>query len=207
MLSVYAFVPLATLTYLMVDMYPSVKSFTGILRTFSFLLLWLIFSILNIIACAALKLAASAKILPLLGDQGLTDLTIVILSTLSTLTILQSLTLKVADYKFIDVGQLMEAYRKRVLEDIGNTVSTSVRLNEQTLSDKLFAKFQNDLQGLRNEYAYVMSFGGRTLAQIGQELTQLQMDAQANNLSFERQLSSRIAKTDPARAKQLLHGP
>lgn len=201
---VYAFVPLATLVYLFVDMYPSVKSFTAMFRTFSFWLLWIIFSILNIIACAALKLAAGGKILELLNEPHLTDLTVVVLSTLSTLTVLQSLTLKVADYKFIDVGQLMENYRKRVLEDIANTVSTSMRLLQQRLADRVFAKFQDNPQTLRDEYANVMSFGGRSLAEIGQELVQLQQDAQAANLSFERQLASRIAKTDPERAIQLV---
>ena len=204
MWSVYAYVPLATLIYLLVDMYPSVKSFGAILRTPSFLLLWIVFSILNVLACAALKLAAGAKILAFLGDPALANLMVVILSTLSTLTILQRFTLKIADYKFIDVGQLMESYRKRVLEDIANTVSTNARRTEQRLTDKLLAKFRNDVPTLRNEYASVMSFGGRTVTQIGQELTQLEQEAQAANLSFERLLASRIVKTDSERAKQLL---
>lgn len=204
LLSVYAYVLLATLVYLLVDLYPSVKSFGAILRTPSFLLLWIVFSILNVLACAALKLAAGAKILAFLGDPALATLMVVILATLSTLTVLQSFTLKIADYKFIDVGQLMESYRKRVLEDIANTVSADARRTEQRLSDKIFTKFKNDVQTLRNEYANVMSFGGRSLTQIGQELTQLEQDAQTTNLSFERLLASRIAKTDPDRARQLL---
>lgn len=204
MAPVYAFVPFATLIYLLVDMYPTVKSFSGIVRTPSFLLLWIIYSILNILSFAALKLSIGPKILAFLGDPALATVMIIILSTLSTLTILQSFTLKIADYKFIDVGLLMEAYRKRVLDDIGNTVSTSTRRKELKLSDRVFAQFQANPQSLRDEYANVMSFGGRSLQEIGQELTQLEQEANANNLSFPRQLASRIAKTDPDRARQLL---
>jgi hypothetical protein len=204
MTPIYAFVPLATVVYLLVDLYPAVKSFSAIVRTPSFILLWVVYSILNTIAFAALKLAAGPKILALLGDQTLATLTVIILSTLSTLTILQSFTLKIADYKFIDIGLLMEAYRKRVLEDIAGTVIKGVRLEEQKLSDRLFAKYQANAQKLRAEYVLVMTFGGGSPAQIGAELTQLQQDAQTNQITFEQLVALRIVKTDPDRARELL---
>ncbi len=200
----YLLVPLATLVYLLVDVYPVVKSFSGIVRTVSFVLLWAIFSILNVIAYAAWRLAASAKIQAVLGDASLTELTVIILSTLSTLTILQSFTLKVADYKFVDVGAWIETFRKRVLADIGEQVGKQTKINEQRVADLLYAKFQHNPQALRDEYANVMAFGGRTVAQIGQELTQLQQDAAAINLSFEKLLASRIVKADIQRAEHLV---
>lgn len=50
---------LATLIYLIVDIYPNVKSFRAILQTGSFWLLWLIFVVLNLIAWGALEVAMS----------------------------------------------------------------------------------------------------------------------------------------------------
>jgi hypothetical protein len=52
-----------------------------------------------------------------------------------------------------------------------------------------------------------MSFGGRALADIGQELTNLEAQAMANHLSIEPELALRIAKTDTQRAKELLRAP
>lgn len=201
---VYAFVPIATLIYLLVDLYPSVKSFSAIVWTPSFLLLFALYTILNLIAFAALNFTAGPKINEMLHNQPVTTLTVVILSTLSTLTILQSLSLKIADYKFIDVGQLVENYRKRVLEDIASYVTTRTRSKQRELMDKLFYKFKSDITTLRNEYVDVMDFGGRSTAEIGQELNEIEQQARANNLLFERQIIRRIVKVDPARAKQLL---
>jgi predicted PurR-regulated permease PerM len=196
----------ATLVYLVIDIYPSVKSFTAIVQTFSFWLLWIIFSLLNVIAWAALWLAAEGRVYSMLNDHPLTSLVIVILSTLCTLTILQSLSVKIADYKFIDVGLLIESFRKTVLSDIGDRLVQSTRRTQQRCADRLFIKYQNNLQGLRDAYANTMSFGGRTLPEIGQELANLEQQAAANNLSVEPELALRIAKADIQRAKELLRG-
>jgi hypothetical protein len=201
----YLTVPAATLVYLLVDIYPSVKSFIAILRTLSFWLLWLILSVLNIIALAAISVTAKPKLLSVLhDDSALTTVTLIILSTLGTLSVLQSFTIKISDYKFIDVGMLLEAYRKSVLSDIGDTVTGVNRRYQQRLADKLFTQYGNDRQRLRDEYATVMSFGGRTVADIGQELDQLEQQAGAAHLSVERMLTLRIAKADTERAEQLL---
>lgn len=201
----YLSVLAATLIYLLVDIYPSVKSFPAILRTLSFWLLWLILSVLNIIALAAISVTAKPKISSLLqGDPALTTVTLIILSTLGTLSVLQSFTIKISDYKFIDVGMLLEAFRKSVLSDIGDTVTNGTRRDQQQLADKLFNKYGSDRQRLRDEYATVTSFGGRTVADIGKELDQLEEQALAAHLSVERMLTLRIAKADAERARQLL---
>jgi hypothetical protein len=139
----------ATLVYLVIDIYPSVKSFGAIVRTFSFWLLWIIFSLLNVIAWSALQLAAKDRIYGVLHDQAITSVVIVILSTLCTLTILQSLSIKIADYKFIDVSLLLESFRRTVLSDIGDRLAQNTRRSQQRYADRLLRKYQNNLQGLR----------------------------------------------------------
>jgi hypothetical protein len=203
----YVAVAGATLVYLVIDIYPSVKSFPAIVRTFSFWLLWIIFSLLNVIAWAALQLAAKDRIYAVLHDEAISSVVIVILSTLCTLTILQSLSIKIADYKFIDVSLLLESFRRTVLSDIGDRLAQNTRRSQQRCADRLVRKYQNNLQGLRDAYASTMSFGERALGDIGQELTNLEQQAEANHLSIEPELALRIAKTDVQHAKELLRAP
>lgn len=203
----YWFVAVATLVYLTVDIYPSIKSFSAIAVTVSFWLLWTVFSVLNVIAWAAIRSVAYQRIRTLLADDTLAGLVIVILSTLCTLTILQSLTVKIAEYKFVDVGAVLENFRKSVLSDISERLAQITRLRQQRCADKLRKHYENDAQALRDAYADVMSFGGRTLQQIGAELAALTAAAAANDLSVERELASRIAKTDLPRARELTKAP
>jgi hypothetical protein len=78
------------------------------------------------------------------------------------------------------------------------------RTHQQKLADRLQSKFNNDLPRLRNEFATVMSFGGRDVAEIGEELKQLEAKTTAHNLSFAKELALRIAKTDVQRAETLV---
>lgn len=204
MLLTYVTVPAATLIYLLIDIYPAVRSFMAIMRTFSFWLMWLIFSILNLIAWAALKLATGEKIKTMLNNDELTAVALVILSTLSTLTIMQSLTVKIADLKFIDLGQLLEGYRRTVLADISKCVLLETQRGELSLARQLNDKYGKLTQVLRDEYASVMLIGGRTAADIGAELQALEKEAKASNLTFENILVQRLVKADMERARQLL---
>src|SRR5258707_8305661 len=99
---VYGGVGLATLVYLIVDIYPSIKSLEAIITTKTFWILWLIFTIINEIAWGILQVSAAEKIKAMVPQDHpeLVGLIIIILSTLCTLTILQSLTIKIADQKF-----------------------------------------------------------------------------------------------------------
>jgi hypothetical protein len=203
----YLWVACATLVYLLVDIYPSVKSLSAILRTASFWILWLLFCVLNVIAWGALRLAAQEQIYNKLHDQTLTNIVIIILATLCTLTILQSFTLKIGDYKFVDVSLFLENFRKTVLQAIGEQLAQGAKRQQQRCADKLFAKYSNNRKALRDAYAGIMSFGGRTLKDIGQDLLTLEQEAINANLSFERELASRIAKADLPRAKELVSAP
>lgn len=197
-------VPLATLVYLVVDCYPSVKSFRAIFKTVSFHVLWLVFVVLNFIGWAVLVVAAKQKLTEVIGSPVMANLALVILSTLSTLTLLQSLTLKIADYKFLDLGAILERFRGIVLADIGWNVTQLARKREQKLVRRMTAKFDKDLLGLRNEYAQIMSFGGQDLTAIGNDLAQLEQQADTNKLSFRALLAARMVKADPDFCERLV---
>ncbi len=195
---------LVALLYLVFDIYPVVKSFQAIFRTGSFWLFWIIFSILNTVAYEALNGAGGQRIKGLVTNPVLAHLAVMLLATLGTISIIQSFTLKVAEYKFVDFGKLVEGFRSQVLADISRVSADQERQRALAVADRIYQKYKNEPDALRNEYAGVMAFGNRTVEQIGQELTELKEEADKANLSFERTLARRIAQVDIKRAQQLV---
>jgi hypothetical protein len=197
-------VALATFVYLVFDTYPIVKSFGDTLRSGSFYLLWLTLSVLNLISYGVLKVGVADKISAVVGPS-LTPMTLVLLATVGTIGILQSLTFKLADYRFIDVEKLIDGFKTTVRKDIGRISADRKRLKSIDFANKLSKKYT--LADLRTEYASVMTYQGRNLTQVGQELTQLENDCTTSNTSFERAICERIAQADISRADEMLRRP
>src|SRR5712691_7737251 len=105
----FAGIAIAAFVYLVFDTYPIVKSFRASFCTGSFYLFWMILSVLNLVAYGALKISSDDKITQWVGAD-LAGLTLVLLATIGTVGILQSLTLKLADYKFVDVGKMIDGF-------------------------------------------------------------------------------------------------
>lgn len=192
----------ATLVYLLIDTYPIVKTFRDTLSTGSFWLLVVLFTVLNMVAFGALKITSASQILAWVGPEAST-MALVLLSTLGTIGILQSLTLKIADYKFIDLGALVDGLRGRVLEDIARHSADRQRMRAMKVADRLHSTFGTNISILRDECASAMAFGGQSSAQITDELTRLESESTASNLTFSKALSRRIAQIDLQRAEQL----
>jgi hypothetical protein len=192
----------ATLVYLIIDTYPVVKSFRDILATGSFWLLLVLFTVLNVVAFGALSITAGPKTVEWVGPHAST-VALVMLSTLGTVGILQSLTLKIADYKFVDLGKLVDGLRGRVLEDIARHSADRQRMRAMKVADRLHDLFGSNILVLRDEFASTMAFGGQTAAQVIDELNKLEAESAASNLSFSKMLSRRIAQTDLPRAERL----
>jgi len=191
----------ATLLYLVFDTYPIVKSFVATFRSGSFYLFWVILSILNLISFGILSIGLADKLAGTVG-KSLAPMTLVLLATVGTVGILQSLALKLADYKFVDIGKMIDGYRTAVLADITRKEADRARLHSLDVAQKLSAKYT--LPILRSEYAAVMTYQGRTAAQVGQELIQLETECRDANLSFERAICERIAQADIRRAQEFL---
>jgi hypothetical protein len=197
-------IPIATLLYLILDIYPQVKSFRGIFQTVSFWLYWLLFSIFAAIGLAILKTSIGDQLGTAVGNnEFMKDLVLSALSTAGALTILQSFTLKLAEYKFVDLGAYVENFRKQVLADISATVVSLASSKQRRMGNRLATKYAGRSQELKNAYAMILSFGGRDLAQIGTELEQLEEQSRKIQVPFEEQLALRIAKADPKVAEEL----
>jgi hypothetical protein len=196
---------LATLVYLLVDIYPSVRSFLGIFLTPSFWLLWAVFVVLNLIAWAILGVAVGAKVKALVGSNPeAASLLLIIMATLGTITLLQSFTLKLSDVKLVDIGPLVDNFRRAVLAQIAERVKILRRRKEQKTAVKLANRFKGNVPNLRTHYLTVFAFGGVTAAQIATDLTRLENDAKACGAALEQLLAINIVQADIGFAESLL---
>lgn len=198
----FAAVVLSAIVYLIVDAYPQVKSVAALLRTPSFYLLITIFVVLNLIAYGGISLAMGSKIESLVGSVSF--LALVVLSTLGTVGFLQSLSIKVAGSKFVDVEKVINEYRSRVFADTSKKYADLERLRGPALADRLEALYGDNLIELRTDYFEVMRWIGRKDEDILNELKVLEEQAASRGLKFERLILQRIANADPARAKAIL---
>ena|SRR2546425_8180996 len=193
----------AVLIYLFVDIYPLVNSAYSIVRTASFWLLWIVQSALAIVAYGALEKTAGTKIESAVGPQ-FAHLAAIVLAVLGSLTVLQSFSLKIADHKFLDIQKPLENFRSKVLQDISKKFADNERLKTMRIADKLFRKYANNVQGLREEYAHVMSFVEPNTNAIGQLLAEIEDEAKIANLSFDKLLARKISSVDIGRARELV---
>src|SRR5688572_28230224 len=99
------FITASTLLYLLLDMYLLSKRFREIFLTFAFYLLWLVYTILAVISYGAIRVSSMAKIQGYVEHPDLAQALLVILAVLAALTVVPSFSLKLSDFKVIDVGQ------------------------------------------------------------------------------------------------------
>lgn len=195
-----------SLILLSVDIYPSVKSFRGMLKTPSFLLLWVVSFLLTTVAYFFLMTTALVKIQGLVGLEA-TKLAAVLLAWVMQATILQSLSFKFSDVQVINLQALIANYRAQVLEDITKKNSESERLTAFRIADKLSAKFIGDERGIVEEYSTLLLYTGQSAESVTAVIAETETNANNLNISKVKLIAGRIARLDRARAKQLLAAP
>jgi|SRR5579862_178168 len=202
-LAVYLCLPAAVFLYLILDLYPLVpKSAGAMVKSGGFWLLWIVQCILTLIAFAILRAGAGARIDAAVGSKFAPVFT-VFLAVVGALTFIQSLSLKIADHKLLDLQKPLENFRSKVLEAISSKVADRERLRRMKVADLLCAKYHGDVQALREQYAHVMSTMGWDVGKIGKTLTQLEHESLAANLSLDKVLAQKIAQVNMERAQDL----
>jgi hypothetical protein len=190
-----------SLGYLFLDIYPRVKSFRAMLSTGSFYLLWVIFSCLVGISYFFLTKTFAAPIQTYVGAAG-TQLTVVILAALTGTTVLQSLALKIADVKIVNLQGLLDDYRRQVLEDITKRNSRIERREAFLLADRLEKLFLGREEELRTHYCQLLFF---TLPDSAAEVqAKIEQDALTLVIAKFKLIALRIAIMDADRARQIL---
>lgn len=197
-------IAVATLLYLLIDTYLSTRTFRGVFSTFAFYLLWAVFVVFGLLAYGALQVSAADKIAAAVGHLQLAQILQILLAVGGALTFLQSFTLKISDFKPVDLGKFVDTYRVRVFEAIGDQVVKLNRRRDLGLVAKLSARYATTEQTLRDELSTVLSLAGRDAAAITRELQEIETRCRASSTDVARGLAERLVLMNNDRASQLL---
>lgn len=198
------FVTGATLIYLLVDVYLTTKTFTAIFKTAAFFLLWLVYAILALLAYGAIQVAAGDKLLAFVGHPQLARLFQVLLAVGGALTIFQSFTVKIADFKVLDLGQVVDRFRASVYSAIGEQVVNERKRRDRSLAEKLAVRFETTPDRLRDELNSLLQFAGIDGPEIITRLDGIRAHAAATSTSEIRGFATAIVLLDSQRAEDLL---
>jgi len=165
----YVGVPLATLLYVVLDVYGVIGSFAALLRSVSFWLLWLLFTILNSVSFVILR-HASGKF----GGQTLSEpsssLLLLFFSTVGTFSVIQSYSLRFGDYKAIDLEQFFANLRAGLLSEAASKKADLARARKVKLGGMLASFYERHPSLIDNDYDRLMMSISRTQAQITDEI-------------------------------------
>lgn len=194
----YVCVPIATFLYIVVDVYSVVASLQALVRSVSFWLLWTLFTVLNGISFVLLKAALHS------GGAGpavvsSSDLLILFFSTIGTFSIIQSFSLKFANYKAIDLEQLFDRLRSAVLSEAAVERAGLDRNRKLRLAKRLTTHYNLQPASIDSDYA-LAAYTKRTPAQIAADIAQ----AEANPGGKIPTLVNRMVFTDERGARQFL---
>jgi hypothetical protein len=196
-------VGVSALVYLLIDLGLQVKSMRALFRTVRFYILLVAFIALNLVSYGFVRVAWGAKMDKMVGTTSL--LAIILISTLGTLGLLQSLTVKLGGQKFLNVEKMLDAYRAKVLSDAGQKDIDLQKRDTDRLANKLVRKYENDAAQLRIEFYQVMKWSNRSDDDIAGDLEGMQATAaRLGAAGVERLIAERMAKTDPVRVKAIL---
>ena len=160
----------ATFFYLIFDLYAVITSLTALVRSVSFWLLWLLFSILNGVAFLLFQAAAVKTLEDKSIDPVVAPLLILFFSTIGTFSIVQSFSLKFADYKAVDLEKMFEKLRASVLSEAASEKAEINKNRKLALARKLATFYAGNPTAIDQDYEALMAFGGRSAAQITAEI-------------------------------------
>jgi hypothetical protein len=165
-----ALVPVATAFYLLLDLYTVINSLAALLRSFSFWLLWLVFTILNLVALLVFQKTALKVLEPVGAGPIPTDLLIVFFTTIGTFSILQSFTLRFGDYRPVDLQKMFENLRTSVLTEAAQKKLEAAKSRKLRLARQLTAFYEQNPQAIDADYERLMNFGSRPPTRITSEI-------------------------------------
>lgn len=190
--------------YLTVETYIKTYDLTAAFATTSFYLLWIIHWFLSLLAFGAVDVTLGENLRAVFGHPELAWLAQVLIAAVSTLTVLQSLTLKMADYNILDLGQLMERLRERVYEAIGATAKRLKKRADYRLIDQISKKFGNRLEDLRDILALCLTAATLSPPEIQARLDEVIASAETGGPRVAFGYAKSLVEVDRDRAEQIV---
>jgi len=166
----YVEVPAATLLFLVIDLYPVIKSLSALFSTLSFWILVAIFTVLNALSFVILTAATPSAVTSLHLSASAAEGILLFLSTIGSISIIQSFSLKIANFKPIDLDQFFQKTRAGVLTDAASGKAKQERKSSIRLASKLKGYYTANPTLIDADYTTLMAFGGRNPATIAAEI-------------------------------------
>lgn len=129
----------------------------------------------------------------------------IFLSAIAAFSIIQSFTLKFADYKIINLSNAVESLKSTALEDITKKKTALKRGKIQRVRQKVAKRFADNEEELIAEFtSLAVALTGASLEEVAEEIKKLKDSCKERNLDFIKLLASNVAQLDLAAAKDLL---
>jgi hypothetical protein len=195
---------IVSLAYLTFDFYPQVSSIAAIWSTFSFWMLWAVFTFLDTIAFAILYEKSHQAISQIIFAPLVAKATIQFLSTIGVYSILQSFTLQFAGKKVVDVEDLIARFRGSALQAVSAKKASIERRQAGALAHDLRAIYRADEQALGEDYSQVMSLASMKEERIAFDIGEYHKSAGAERDVQLSKLAMRMARADPESVRAIL---
>lgn len=137
----------------------------ALISTFDFWLLWFIFSVLNGVSFVLLS-GTPPTLLVNHQSAERSSWLILFFSTIESISVVQSFSLKIADYKPIDLDTTFQEFRASVLTDAASKRGFEERKSAIGLATNLETYYTANPGIINGDYATLITFGGRAPATI-----------------------------------------
>lgn len=185
-----------TLFLSILDLYPKVEAFWPIFRTPSYYFLFAITLLFNLAAAYLLRTYV-------FKSAGIVET--IFLAAIAAFSIIQSFTLKFADYKIINLSDAVESLKGTVLEDITKRKTALKGRMIRQVGQELAERFKDNEEKLISEFTSLgVALTGASPEEIAEEIRKLKDLCNERNLDFIRLLALNVAQLDLDAAKDLI---
>jgi hypothetical protein len=200
-----ALVALGTFLYLIIDIYLSTHSFMGIFGCLAFWLLYAVFCVFGLISFGAIQVAAGPKIIAFVGQTQIAGLLHAVLAVAGSLTVFQSFTLKLSDFKVMDLGQFVDQFRNQVKSAVSQRAAKIQRASNLLKIEKLAEAYRTKAEALLGPLTTALSNVGLDSSNVTNEVEEIRKYCENNKIELSRGFAQKIVVVDADYAETLMN--
>ena len=146
----------------------------------------MVFCRFGLIAFGVLEVAAGEKMRSLVGHSLLTAILHTVFSVTGSLTIFQSFTLKLSDFKIMDMGRFVDNFRNEFKASIAERAAQIQRARNLKFIDKLAQVYRGKEEELLGPLTTALSNAGVDAARMKSELDVIRTYCKSNRSELSR---------------------
>ena len=199
-----ASVALGTFLYLIVDVYLSTRTFQGIFGCLAFWLLYALFCVFGMISFGALQVAAGTKMVAFVGHEQLAGLLHAVLAVGGALTVFQSFTLKLSDFKVMDLGQFVDQFRNQVKSAITQRAAKIESAKNLHVIEQLVQQYSTRANELLGPLSTALTNAGADAATVATETSEIRRYCERTSVDLSRGYAQKLVVVDVDYAKTFI---